>query len=444
MSSNLEADTRRSSPRSWTCRPFPAVPLKRLLTAPPCYGVLVPERHDGEGGVPMIRILDISDGKVSHSDLVAISPEQSSNYGRTILEEGDLVMSVVGTIGRTFLVGPCEAGANISRALARLQIKPETDRHFLNYWIQSLDCQTQIGLYRQVTAQPVLNMGQLANFVVPVPSPPKQRAIAAFLDRETARIDELIVKHGRLLSATEHKATRTISDLVTRGVKKNALMRETGIPWIGMVPAHWEVLPMKREWTVIDCKHKTATYVDEGIPIVSTTEVKPGRLDLGSTRLTSFKEYLDLSEGRTTMRGDIIYSRNASVGSAAYVDTDQHFCMGQDVCLITSLRHNQLFLTYQLNSRVVLSQVDMMTVGATFKRINVQQIKNIVVTCPPRGEQDEIASRADETAAEIGRARRTFSRVMARLQERRQALITAAVTGQIEVSEGIGRSDEAL
>ena len=134
------------------------------------------------------------------------------------------------------------------------------------------------------------------------------------------------------------------------------------------------------------------------------------------------------------MRGDLIYSRNASLGSAAYVETDEPFCMGQDVCLLTSTG-DQLYLGYQLNSPIVLTQIDAVSVGSTFERINVAQIKNYLVARPPPAEQEAIAAFLDRETARIDALIAKVRDAIDRLKELRTALISAAVTGKIDVRE---------
>jgi type I restriction enzyme, S subunit len=280
-----------------------------------------------------------------------------------------------------------------------------------------------------------LDTSSLNDAVIPLPPLEEQIKIAILLRRETCKIDTLICSKQRLIELLHEKRTALISRAVTKGLDRGVPMKDSHTIFLLQVPAHWKVGELRREWNVIDCKHRTATYVVEnGIPIVSTTEVKPGRLDLVSTRLTTPGEFRDLTEGgRLPKRGDIIYSRNASLGSAAYVDTDAPFCMGQDVCMITSQDNNQLFLTYQLSSSSVLGQLNSLMVGATFQRINIGQIQKFLVTCPPRDEQDRIANYLDIQTGRIDRLIAKVRTGMETLREYRTALISAAVTGKIDV-----------
>ena len=103
-------------------------------------------------------------------------------------------------------------------------------------------------------------------------------------------------------------------------------------------------------------------------------------------RFVDEHEFADLTEGRRPHRGDLIYSRNASIGIAAYVSTDEPFCMGQDVCLITSRGQDQRFLAYALNT-VAMEQLDQSKVGSTFSRVNVAQIAELRIPTPEVADQ---------------------------------------------------------
>ena len=307
----------------------------------------------------------------------------------------------------------------------------ESDRVWAMYWLNGLD----MGELANPGAVPSVNEGQMRDTPAAVPPPPEQRAIAAYLDRETARIDTLAAKNERLIELLQEKRTALITRAVTKGLDPTVPMKDSGVEWLGKIPAHWEVGKLRRFWSVIDCKHRTATYVDDGVPIVSTTEVKPGRMTLDGPRKVAMADFDDLTAGgRRPRRGDLVYSRNASLGSAAYVETDEPFCMGQDVCLITS-DANQLYLGYQLNSPVVLAQIEAVSVGSTFERINIAQIKDYMVACPPRTEQGAIATLLDKHTSRIDALIAKVRDAIERLKELRNALISAAVTGKIDVRE---------
>ena len=254
----------------------------------------------------------------------------------------------------------------------------------------------------------------LMKLPISTPDLPQQQAIADYLDSETARIDALISKKRRLIQLLEEQWNSYI-----RG-----LLGSLACP----------MLPLKRHWRVIDCKHRTPTYVHNGYPVISPGDTIPGRLDLRRAhRFVDLTDFLDLTAGaRRPKKGDIIYSRNASIGIASYVDTDVPFCMGQDVCLITSDDMEQLFLMYALNS-IGLDQLAVQKIGSTFSRVNVSQILEILVPVPSRDELQTLSRRLDIAASHRARVCSRLEEQINLLQERRQALITAVVTGEMPV-----------
>jgi len=261
---------------------------------------------------------------------------------------------------------------------------------------------------------PRINAWDLGDIEVELPPLEEQRAIAGFLDVETARIDALIDKKRRLITLLDERLEATIR----RRLSTLDCPR----------------LPLKRFWSVVDCKHRTPTYADDGYPVVSPGDATAGRLDLSRChRFVSESDYRDLAAPpRRPMRGSIIYSRNASIGVASYVDTDRPFCMGQDVCLINSPGQDQLFLTYVLNS-IGVDQLDAEKIGSTFSRINVSQILELEVPTPPVHQQRSISREFDEASRSNAEVTSRLHRQIGLLEEKRGALITAAVTGEFAV-----------
>ncbi len=223
-----------------------------------------------------------------------------------------------------------------------------------------------------------------------LPSSNEQVRIVAFLDHETAKIDALIEKQQRLIELLKEKRQAVISHAVTKGLNPKAPMKDSGVEWLGEVPAHWVVAPLKRFAEVIDCKHYTVQFLDEGLPIVSIRELRDDLIDLANAKMTSRAEWDFLREGRVPRAGDIVFCRNASVGAAGYVDRDAEFCMGQDVCLIRTGKTNR-YMHFQITSRHVREQIEAFLVGATIRRANVEEIRRLVVAQPPETEQIKIA-----------------------------------------------------
>ena len=339
-------------------------------------------------------------------------PEDFATY--QLFEPDDLVFKLIDLENvRTSRVGLVPKRGIMSSAYLRLRPRPGVCVRFL-YWSFFDLYNRQIFNHLGSGVRSTLGAEDVLDLPLPVPPLANQWAIADYLDAETTRIDALIAKKQRMIELLDERFQTAI----------RVRLSNIAAP----------VLPLKRAWRVIDCKHRTPDYVDEGYPVVSPGDVSPGRLNLSrATRFVSVEDLDDLADGpRRPRRGDIIYSRNASIGTAAYVDTEDRFCMGQDVCLITSVEHDQLFLTYVLNT-VGLDQLDVLKIGSTFSRVNISQIVELLVPVPARSEQEEIAGELDRASAQVGLAQDRLRQQVSLLREQRQALITAAVTGELEV-----------
>ena len=159
-------------------------------------------------------------------------------------------------------------------------------------------------------------------------------------------------------------------------------------------------------------------------------------LVLSKAKRTSIDWYEKLVEGnRIPHRGDIIYCRNVSVGAASFVNTDERFAMGQDVCLIQSDDQNQRYLNYFLHRSVMTSQLALIHVGSTFERINVADIKDLLIVVPPRTEQEAIVELLDKQLLDIEWIVENALNEISLLREYRTRLIADVVTGKLDVRE---------
>ena len=164
-------DERISSERSRAFDQCPGLPLKTLLRAPMAYGVLVPRFVEDGVGIPMLRIVNLdSDGGIKLDEVAWIEDGLAKEYARTAVATGDLVLSVVGSMGRASIIPEEAEGWNLNRALARLQPKSEVLTRLLWHWTQSREFMDQALMSTgSGAAQPTLNLGDLAQFRVGLP-----------------------------------------------------------------------------------------------------------------------------------------------------------------------------------------------------------------------------------------------------------------------------------
>ncbi len=400
-------------------------------------GFAFPSDSLGDEGTPVIRIGDIlTDGSVSLTNCKYVGNGDSIAYSKYRVSAGDLLMAMTGaTIGKAGWYKEKET-ALLNQRVGTFKAGATIDVNFLWYVLASAGYQEHIRLTAFGGAQPNISDTGMLAYETAFPSLLEQRTIAAFLDYETTRIDQLIAKQQRLIELLKEKRQTVISHAVTKGLNPNVPMKVSGVEWLGQVPEHWVATPLKHYAKVIDCKHITAEFTDQGFPLASISEVKGWSVNLVNAKRTSTKFYEELIEGgRKPRPGDIIYSRNATVGEAALVTEDMpDFAMGQDVCLIRlcdSLESE--FLLYVLKSGVIETQLSLAMVGSTFKRINVDNIRNFLLALPPKSEQKAIVKTLSNLTSKYDSLVFKAQLKIGLMQERRTALISAAVTGKIDL-----------
>jgi type I restriction enzyme S subunit len=248
-------------------------------------------------------------------------------------------------------------------------------------------------------------------------------------------LDALVAEKERLLLLLAEKRRALITRAVSRGLNPHVPLRDSGIPWLGEIPAHWHAVQLRRVAMIIDCKHRTVPFVADGIPLASIREVQSWEVDLSSAKMTTEDEYLLMVEGdRDPRPGDVIVSRNATVGAAALVPRGARFCMGQDVSLVRPrIGLEPAFLNWLFRGDCVVNQVVSASIGSTFFRINVEQIKELVIPLPQPREQRAIVTHIAAVTRKLEAVRAATERTVGLLKERRATLVAAAVTGQIDL-----------
>lgn len=361
-----------------------------------------------------------------------------------LLELGDLVVTKSSGsslhIGKTTLVTDeiAQLGCCYSNFMQRLRMKPSFSPSLAWYILNNDIARLQFDLLsNSTTGLANLNGTMIGQIMLVIPPREEQTAIATFLDHETAKIDALVAEQEKLIALLQEKRQAVISHAVTKGLNPSAPMKDSGVEWLGEVPAHWVVTALKRHWTATDCKHVTAEFVEDGIPLASIREVQSRWVELQEAKRTTEHFYQLLIEGgRDPRPGDLIFSRNATVGEVAQVHRDHEpFAMGQDVVLLRRIEETASpdFLQLVLRSSVVTQQLALCMVGSTFKRINVEEIRSLVIAFPPSDEQTKIANHLLAQAESFDSLMTEARTAITLLQERRTALISAAVTGQIDV-----------
>ena len=284
----------------------------------------------------------------------------------------------------------------------------------------------------------------IKDFRQPVPGLDEQQAIAAFLDRETERIDKLIEKKRQQIELLQEKRSALICHAVTKGVNPVAPMRDSGIEWLGQIPAHWKTMKLGRVASNIQTgpfgsQLHAADYVEGGIPAINPANLRDGEIVPDVRCAVSEEKFSQLSRHRLA-EGDIVFARRGEMGRCAMVTcASEGFLCGTGSLRLrmNTERADPRYASLFLSTPGVRDHLLLESVGSTMDNLNSEILARIPVVVPPREEQTAIAEHVATQTARIGATAATVQRSMATLSEHRAALISAAVTGKIDVRKEV-------
>ena len=313
--------------------------------------------------------------------------------------------------------------------------KNEADRDYFWYLTNREDWWEKGG-----TAQPFVKVGETLDRKHCFPPKEEQVHIGKTLDRETARIDALISKKTRFIELLREKRQALITHAVTKGLDPRVKMKDSRVEWLGEVPEHWEIKRLQFLCASIKAGPFGSAltkdmYVADGYRVYGQEQVIPGDFSIGDYYITP--EYFSELVQYAVQPGDVLVSCVGTFGKIAVVPE------GVEPGIINPrlirIRVNQLvspvYLTMLMRSSVVFEQFSLWSRGGTMDVINIGTLSGIVLALPPASEQQAIHRYVSHEAERIDALVNKTERSIELLKERRSALITAAVTGQIDLRE---------
>ena len=364
--------------------------------------------------------------------------------------KGDLLITMMGTSGRCDVV-PCNSARGIMDShLLRMRVTQTVRADFVRLLVdEAAYVGTQIDLSGKGSIMHGLNSTIVKNLLLLIPPKDEQDQLLTFLDCETAKIDELVAEQQRLMDLLKEKRQAVISHAVTRGLNPDAPMKPSGIEWLGDVPEHWEVTRLGWICSEInDINHVMPVAVEDGVPFLSAKDLfDDGTLNFTKDiKMISEEDFVNLSKKICPRRGDIIYSRiGACLGKARLVETDERFLISYSCCVVrvVDVKASRRFIQHLLDGDMILTEARMRTQGIGVPDLGLGEIGRFPVPLPPMSEQEQIAVYLDEQAHKFDTLTAEAQRAIDLLQERRTALISAAVTGQIDVRENTQREESS-
>ncbi len=375
---------------------------------------------------------------VSSVEKMWFSPSELINLR---LVKGDLLISEGGDVGRAAIWNEELPESYIQNAINRARPRKHNSSTFLLYWMNTLKHSGFIDI--------LCNKATIAHYTAEkveasplfLPSSEEQQKIASFLDHETAKIDTLIAKQEKLIELLKEKRQAVISHAVTKGIsykgQPNAPMKDSGVEWLGEVPEGWKVSRLKFEFAVVDCRNKTPEYFDNGeYFVVRTTNVKNQKLNFNGALYTDQNNFNIWTQRGIPPAGSILFTREAPTGEVCIVPNDLKFCMGQRMMNFISNSQNYTnYLFDYLISDCLGRYIGSVSHGSTVSHLRVEQVENIPVLVPPENELVSIHKYILSLKDRFDALEANASKAIELIKERRTALISAAVTGKIDVRD---------
>jgi type I restriction enzyme S subunit len=398
-------------------------------------------------GVPLLSAKNVGEGSIlidERESLISIE-DWSEITSNGFPRKGDVLLTIVGSVGRS-AVFVAEQPIAFQRSVAFLRFRAKQSPYLMSYFFQSPFFQAQLRSRIKAAAQGGTYMGDLVDIPVVMPPSNEQCAIADFLDRQTEKIDSLIAKKRALIEKLKEKRSALISRTVTRGLPPKAAraagldphppLKTSGVDWIGEIPKHWTVLPYKRVCNRVDvgiAEAATHAYCDDGVPIVRSTNVRPNALDTKDI-LRIERWFAEKNKSKTLHAGDLVTVRTGYPGTTAVIPPEYEG--SQCFTLVLSTPKPQecsRFFSYFLNAAPGSTWFEMEGWGTAQTNISVPIVQYAPVTRPPSNEQRAIVDFLECETTKIDHMVGVVEAAVERLHEYRSALITAAVTGKIDL-----------
>ena len=285
-------------------------------------------------------------------------------------------------------------------------------------------------------AQPLISGTMVKNTFVAIPSIKEQQKIANYLDEKTELIDQVVTAKKRQIELLKEKRSSLINRAVTRGIEEDVEMKDSGVEWIGEVPKGWEVSKLKYfSGKIVDGTHFTPTYTETGVPFLRVTDIQTSEIDLTNVKYVSEQEHKQLCARCKPQKGDILLSKNGTIGIPKVVDWEWDFSIFVSLCLIKINRNkvNPHYAKYFFESHSLKNQMSQGGQTTSVTNLHLEKIKEFWFAMPDLERQQKIVNYLDTETAKIDQTIALVEQSIALLEEYKTSLIATVVTGKVKV-----------
>lgn len=374
--------------------------------------------------------------KRSKNDSEGLQPEKFEGY--QILRKNELVFKMIDLENvNTSRVGLSPYTGLVSPAYIVLK-NDSDDNRYEYYWFMSMYYNEVFNHLGGDGVRSALNVKDMLSLPIPNISKIQKKMLADYLDAKCSKIDEIIEKQQAIIEKLKAYKLSIITEGVTKGLKHNVKMKDSGVRFVDTIPYDWENRKMITilSTRVVDGPHESPELYDTGIPYISATAIVNGKIDFSLMRGYISKEYCEICDKRySPQRGDLLVVKlGASTGQVAIVETDERFNIWVP---LAAVRCNDealpKFVYYVFQSDYFVRQMELSWTFGTQQTLGVQTIEKLRILLPPIAEQREIVKFLDTIYDNVGSKIENVEKMIEKLEEYKKSLIYEVVTGKKEV-----------
>lgn len=388
-----------------------------------------------DDGPFLVTGTDFENGKINWSKCYHISEERYMEAPEIHVENGDLLITKDGTVGKVAYINNKPEKVSLNSHL--LIIRPSNQLYcnkFLFWVIQSPVFDKYFLLSQNGTIMASLSQEKINNFSFPLPSIETQQRIADYLDRKCSQIDAIIARQQEVIEKLKAYKLSVITEVVTKGLNPNVPMKDSGVEWIGAIPEHWETASVSRVATLVRGASPRPAgdpryFNGQDVPWITVAEVTK---DDGKY-ITATESYLT-EEGakysRLVEEGTLLLSNSGATLGVPKV-TLITGCINDGSVAFFDLKVEQMYLLYIFKSRTLELRKQMQGYGQP--NLNTTIIKSMAIPMPHPEEQKSICEYLDKRCKAVDDAIKIKEKVVDRLAKYKKSLIYEVVTGKKEV-----------
>jgi type I restriction enzyme S subunit len=385
-------------------------------------------------GFPMLSGRNILNGKINfETDRYVSDDDYQKEYRRTPIEPNDVLLTIVGTIGRTTVVPQEFSPFVLQRSVAL--VKPMINSNYLSYYFSSPYFQYYLQKNAKGTAQKGVYLKTLKSSSVPLPPLNEQKCIAKKVESLLNKLEEAkqLIEEAKEMFELRRAAIldKAFCGGFSRNIQRVGFKELDGTNY--SIPPEWNWISVENVCKLIsDCPHSTPKYIENGqYPAIRTSDVKFGRVDTSEAKRVSEEDYLERIKRTQPQKGDVIYCREGTVGNAGIIE-DEKVCLAQRVVLLRPNEEKVLpkYFVYVLNSPIMLRQVFSNISQTTSPRINISTLKKLSLPIAPIEIQQSIVN-IIEKCFKLEKEANKFYDLEEKLNALKQSILFKAFRGEL-------------